>query len=316
VTLIAITPMGERETYDLTIDRSHSFVANGIVVHNTIPKHTAWAKRIRECYPAPPGYLVAERDYSQGELKVIACIANETTMIQAYRNGMDLHSITGGSIGNYTYEEMMAMKDSDDPAKVEIYEYMRQNGKAGNFGKIYGMGIDGFIAYALNDFGVTLTRQQSIDFDQSFFGTYTRLKPYHAAQIAFVKQHGYVRSPLGRIRHLPLIKSNRQDLRAQAERQAINSPTQATLTDMMIWAFAESQTQLGQLYEDNLIIPFGAVHDAGYDYLLEDRAVELAKMQQEIMENLPFNKVGWNPQLKFTADVKLGPDMANLKKVK
>src|SRR6185295_9889753 len=70
----------------------------------TIPKHTKWAKRIRRCFPAPPGYVVVERDYSQGELRVIACIADETNMIAAYRQGKDLHAKTAGPFRGYDYD--------------------------------------------------------------------------------------------------------------------------------------------------------------------------------------------------------------------
>jgi DNA polymerase I-like protein with 3'-5' exonuclease and polymerase domains len=282
----------------------------------TIPKHTKWAKRLRECYICPPGYVMLERDYSQGELRVIACIANETNMIKAYLNGMDLHSITSARFAGYTYEEMMAWKKfpKGSPERIR-YEETRQLGKAGNFGKIYGMGIEGFMEYAWLNYGVRLTRQQSEDFESSFFGSYPILPKYHEQQRNFVKLHGYVRSPLGRIRHLPLIKSKNSGVRSKVERQAINSPTQATLSDMMLWAFAESQTQLADYYERKLILPFAAVHDAGYDYVAEDKAMEIAKLQTEIMENLPFKKIGWDPQLKFIADAKLGTDMAHLEEV-
>jgi DNA polymerase I-like protein with 3'-5' exonuclease and polymerase domains len=280
--------------------------------YQTIPKHTKWAKRLRECYIAPPGYRMLERDYSQGELRVIACIAGETNMIKAYREGMDLHAMTSGRFRGYSYEEMMQLKKTNK----ELYDEIRQLGKAGNFGKIYGMGIEGFMEYAWLNYGVRLTIEESQDFDSSFFGSYPILRKYHADQKAFVKQHGYVRSPLGRIRHLPLITSKDQATRAKVERQAINSPTQATLSDMMLWAFAESQIQLPEYYEKGWLMPFAAVHDAGYDYVIEDRAMEIAKLQTEIMENLPFHKVGWNPQLKFIADAKLGLDMAHLSEVK
>ena len=282
----------------------------------TIPKHTKWAKRIRACYIAPPGYLMSERDYSQGELRVIACLANEANMIAAYRQDMDLHSITSGKFAGYTYDEMMAMKNSSDPNIVKKWEEIRYMGKAGNFGKIYGMGAEGFISYAYLNYGVVLTLQQSTDFHNSFFGSYPRLLDYHRDQKAEAKKYKQVRGPLGRIRHLPLIDSPKQDVRAQAERNAINSPTQGTLSDMMIWAFSESQLQFPDLFESKQIMPFLACHDAGYDYVLEDKAEELVKLQVDVMQNLPFHKVGWNPQLQFMADAKLGVDMASLKAVK
>lgn len=299
-----IISLWERETYDLTIDRCHSFVANGIVVHNTLPKHTKWAKRLRECYVAPPGYVVVEMDYNQGELRVIACVANESTMIAAYRQNRDLHAITSGRFAGYSYDEMMALKKADK----EKFGAIRQLGKAGNFGLIYGMSADGFHVYAEGNYGVKLGPGEAGAFRNGFFDTYPGLPTYHKEYKAFARRHGYVRSPLGRIRHLPLINSPRREEVSKAERQAINSPIQSTLSDLLIWSVSDSVKD-GWNQEAPC---FGVCHDAGYRYVLEDRVEEHVKRAVHGMENLNLSKMGWTPQLQFTADAKVGPDMGNL----
>ncbi|KVR21713.1 hypothetical protein WK13_34815 [Burkholderia ubonensis] len=275
----------------------------------TIPKHTKWAKKLRRCFIAPPGYLILENDYSQGELKVIACVANEPTMIDAYLHGKDLHAITSGNFAGFTYEQMMAMKNSDDPEQVALYEATRQLGKAGNFGLIYGMSAEGFHAYAEANYGVTLKLTEAEDFRNGFFNTYKQLPVYHDNYKHLARTTGMVRSPLGRIRHLPLIKSPNRMVRSGAERQAINSPIQSTLSDMMLWTFALAHKN-GWTKE---CPAFGAVHDAKYTYIPEDNYEFYARREIELMENLPFEQVGWNPQLKFTADGKAGKNMADLK---
>jgi DNA polymerase I-like protein with 3'-5' exonuclease and polymerase domains len=277
----------------------------------TIPKHTVWAKLIRRCFTAPPGYFILENDYSQGELRVMACVANELTMIQAYLNDMDLHSVTSGRFAGYSYEEMMKMKNSADEAIVHIFEEIRQLGKAGNFGLIYGMSAGGFHAYAESNYGVKLGEGEAEKFRDGFFDTYTALPAYHEEYKAHARLHGYVRSPLGRLRHLPLIKTPNRQYRAQAERQSINAPIQSTLSDMMIWAIALAHKQ--GWFKDSPC--FGMVHDAKYTYIPQDNYLMYAKREQENMENLPFEQVGWKPQLKFTADGKFGLNMADLKKV-
>lgn len=307
-TIVSIEVVPAEETYDLTIEDSHSFVANGIVVHNTIPKHTFWGKRIRKCYTAPPGMLVLENDYSQGELKVMACLAHEDAMIKAYMNGMDLHVVTSGGVAGLSYEQMMALKKSDK----EKYDAIRQLGKAGNFGLIYGMGVDGFIEYARLNYGVALSYEEAEKFRTGFFNTYPMLIQYHKQYKAFAHKHGYVRGPMGRVRHLPLINSQRKDVQAQEERRSINSPVQGTLSDMMIWAIAE-QHKMGWF---DTTPCFGSIHDAGYYYIPEDNAEFYAKRTVQVMENLPFHKVGWNPQLKFTADAKIGKSMGELSELK
>lgn len=299
---------GECETFDLTIENSHSFVANSLIVHNTIPKHTKWAKAIRRCFPAPDGMLVLENDYSQGELKLMACVANEPTMIEAYLNGMDLHSVTSGRFAGYSYEQMMSMKASDDKAQVAIFEATRQLGKAGNFGLIYGMGANGFRNYAEANYHVKLSMAEAEEFRDGFFNTYTELPKYHQQYKMFASKFGFVRNPLGRIRHLPLINSRRQEISSKAERQAINAPIQGALSDLMIWTIGLAHSR-GYTKE---CPTFGNVHDATYSYLPEDRAYEYGQRMIELMENLPFHEVDWEPQLQFTADGKLGKNMAEL----
>lgn len=310
--IVSITPAGDCETFDLTIEGSHSFVANGVVVHNTIPKHSKWAILIRMCYIAPPGYFVLENDYSQGELRVIACLAHEQVMIQAYLQGQDLHALTGGRIAGYEYADMMAMKDSGDPAKVEIYERLRQMAKPMNFGLIYGMMAEGFRDYTYYNYGIPITLEEAHTSRNTFFETYSALPIYHRNIKQFAHTHGYVRSPLGRIRHLPLIDSPNWGKKSTAERQAINSPTQSTLTDMMVWGMALGH-QRGYTKEAPY---FGQVHDAGYTYIPQDNYLFHAKRQKDLMEQLPFETMGWNPQLTFPVDSKFGPSMGELQKVK
>lgn len=306
--IVHVEPMGEQDTFDLTIDNCHSFVANGVVVHNTIPKHTHWGKRIRRCYNAPPGMLVAEEDYSQGELKVMACLANEDVMIEAYLKKLDLHVVTSSFVAGLTYEEMMALKKTDK----DRYDAIRQLGKAGNFGLIYGMGIDGFIEYARISYGVIMDYDKAAEFHAGFFTRYPGLPNYHKAYKAFAHQHGYVMSPLGRRRNLPMINSKRGDIRSKDERRAVNAPVQSTLSDMMLWAIA-IQNDMGWFAESPC---FGAIHDASYFYVPEDNYEFYVKRSMDVMENLPFHKLGWTPQLKFTADGKAGKNMADLKEVK
>lgn len=274
----------------------------------TAPKHTTWGKRLRNCLVAPPGMLVAECDYSQGELKVIACLANEEAMIESYRNNLDLHVATSGFVAGLNYAEMMDLKKADK----EKYDALRQLGKAGNFGLIYGMGVDGFIEYARVQYGVTLTYAEAESFRTGFFQRYPALLTYHAVYKNFAKKHGYVRSPLGRVRNLPLIQSAFQEIRAQNERRAINAPVQGTLSDMMLWAIALQ----GQRYGYNICQPVTAIHDAGYYYVPEDHAEMWAGRIVDTMSTLPFERVGWSPQLTFTADAKIGPSFGNLKEVK
>lgn len=273
----------------------------------TIPKHRKWGKLIRRVFPAPPGYVVLESDYSQGELRVVACVANEPTMLQVYREGKDMHTMTAAKANGYDYVDMVALK-KENP---ELFEMLRQRAKPGNFGLLYGMGAEGFQIYARRNYGVIMTLQEAQDFRNAFFDSYGGLITYHEEYKAFARRYGFVRSPLGRVRHLPLIHSFNRSVASQAERQAINSPIQGCLSDMLLWAISLWSQQGYQ----KLAPVFGSIHDASYTYAPEDKADVWAKRMQETMENLPFEKVGWTPQLKFFADVKSGPNMGELHKL-
>jgi len=272
--------------------------------YQTIPKHTKWAKPLRTVYIPPPGYAILKLDSSQGEVRVTACVANEKTMLNAYKSGMDLHAITAAKLNNMTLEEFFALSQ-------EVQDELRFGGKAGNFGLIYGMGAAGFVAYARNTYGVVLTLEQAQDFHESFFELYTGLHPWHDESKAFARKHGYVRNPLGRIRHLPLINSKMSDIRAQAERQSINSPVQSCLSDMMLLAMVEIDRRYPDLWM------FGMTHDEVQTYVPVDDVMEWASRLKEVMENLPLHEFGWNPPLKFVADAEASEvNLAVCKKLK
>jgi len=274
----------------------------------TVPKHTKWSERIRRCYPAPPGHVIVERDYSQGELRVVACIADETNMIAAYKAGRDLHIETAAPFAGFTYETLSALEKTN-PHK---FEETRQLGKAGNFGLVFGMREDGFVNYARSNYGVELTREKAGEFRDAFFKRYPKLETYHEHAKRQALAHKAVRTPLGRVRHLPLIKSPHRETAAKAERQAINSPVQGTLTDMGLWAIAlEHQAGL------HSIAPcWGSCHDSILNYVPEDRVDEIVPRLLHQMEHLPFEQVGWSPQLKFVADAKVATNWGTLSKFK
>lgn len=262
----------------------------------TIPKHTRWAKALRSVYVCPPGMAILKLDYSQGELRVTACVANEKSMIQTYRKGIDLHLRTGALVNDITLEQALALKASKDPKDKDFIARVRQGGKAGNFGLIYGMSAAGFQNYARVAYGVTLTMTEAEKFRNAFFAEYPGLLDWHEQYRQIAHLHGHVRSPLGRIRHLPLINSRDRGLRAESERQAINSPIQSCLSDMMQWAMVE----LDRRYPDLWI--FSMTHDDLGMYVPEDEVTEWAIRCRDVLQNLPLHKLGWNPPLTFVAD--------------
>jgi DNA polymerase I-like protein with 3'-5' exonuclease and polymerase domains len=274
----------------------------------TIPKHTKWAKKLRRVFIAPPGYLILSNDFAQGELKIAACLSNEENMIAAYLRGIDLHAVTAAELAGYKLNDFMNLK-ALDPAK---FEAIRQLGKAGNFGLIYGMGPTGFQSYAYWTYGVTLTLEEATNHHSRFlYKLYPGLVKWHEKQRGLAHKYRQVVSPLGRIRHLPLISSTFREVASKQERRAINSPVQATLSDMSLWATA-LLWQMGALAKAPT---FGMVHDQNLRYVPEDNWEFYVKQSVGVMENLPFEKLGWTPQLRFTVDSEIGPNLGDLKKL-
>jgi DNA polymerase I-like protein with 3'-5' exonuclease and polymerase domains len=250
-----------------------------------IPKKTFWAKKIRKCFPAPPGKVMIQLDFSQGELRVVACVANEKAMIEAYEAGLDLHAVTGARLGGVPYDEFVAWKDAEDEKLAKMFEDLRQQAKAGNFGLLYGMGVEGFQAYAWANYGLRLTYAEAEKIRNDFFELYVGLTTYHDRQREMVRMREMVRSPLGRVRHLPMIRSWDREIKSRAERQAINSPIQSCLSDMMLWAIA----LIDDAYPEIEIV--GMIHDALVAYVPEQDAALWAGRAQEIMSNLPTRKL-------------------------
>jgi DNA polymerase I-like protein with 3'-5' exonuclease and polymerase domains len=287
----------------------------------TIPKHTRWAKRLRACYVPPPGMVFWESDFSQGELRIAACVAREANMIQAYATGMDLHGITGSETEGMGYEELMRLKKfaKGTPENDKAKE-VRQGGKAGNFGWLYGMspsGLDGhggFVAYAWQVYGVRVTAREAARAQDTFFGLWPALLDWHDRQRELARRHKFVRSPLGRIRHLPLIDSPDQQTRRKAERHAINSPVQATLSDLCIDAAARIEKELD--FTDEVLCVIGSTHDALYGYARAKDAHQNVSEVARCMANgrLP-ERFGWDHQLEFPCEIEIGEHWGSMEEM-
>lgn len=302
--ILSVLYVGDEETYDLTVEVDHSFVADGIVVHNTIPKRGDLAKKLRSAYIAPPGHQIVSLDYDQGELRVIACVADEQNMIEIYRNNGDLHKTTGMAVKRIDEAAFQALTD------VERSK-LRDSGKATNFGVVYDISAEGYCNFARKSYGVILDLEEGQSNIDAFFGKFTRLRPWHDRYRAHARKHGFTESPLGRRKNLPLVNSTIPYVRGRELRRAINNPIQGCLNDLMLYTMARVYQQRPDIWA------FGTIHDQGLFYVREETALEDALFIKDIMENLPLEQeFGWSPQVKFTAELKMGYVLSDLKKVK
>lgn len=275
--------------------------------YQTLIKHGRWVKYVRSCLVAPEGYVILKDDYEQGELKVCACVTGDETMLTAYKSGIDLHLKTGAAMNHIELSKAIELRRSKDPAVAELIGRVRQGGKVGNFGLIYQISPEGLVHYAWSTYGVRLTIHEARVFKKAFFELYPSIATWHVAIVAQARRNGQVESPLGRVRHLPLINSRQGGVRGLAERQAINSPIQSTLTDMKVLGMVE----LSRRYPD--LWMFGFTHDETQYYVPENEVDLWASRIKEVNENLPLHEFGWQPQLKFTVELQAGPDLASCK---
>lgn len=250
---------------------------------------------IRKCLGAPPGYLMLRIDYSQIELRVAAHYSQDPRMMQAYRNGEDLHSLTASQIAGLDLIEFMRRYKEGDEEMAK----MRKNAKPVNFGFLFGMFPDKFIQYAKDEYGVIFTLKQAEAYREAYFRAYAGLLPWHEEQIAFVREHSYVRSFIGRVRHLHDIKALDWLKQKEAERQAINSPVQGLASDFILMSSIEIDKELPSTTlvsyrgrPTRRLLPecrlSGLVHDEMLYIVKEDKVDYWKNKIIELMENPPL----------------------------
>lgn len=232
---------------------------------------------MRTCFGAPPGWRFIEADYSQVELRIAAMLAHDTTLLRIFATGGDPHLTTASQVTGLTPAQVL---ESDATGKTEH----RKKAKAVNFGFLYRMGAKKFVEYARDNYGVDVTQEEAERVRKRFYALYSRLLPWHDRQVRLARKYGWVHSPIGRIRHLPTVQSSDDSLRADAERQAINSPVQSFASDLMLMSLVRLESEF--LATRTRVV--GTVHDAILFEAREDYAEEAAARIKEVMEDMAY----------------------------
>lgn len=247
---------------------------------------------VRGVFGAPPGWSFIEADYSQVELRVVAYLSRDRTMLHLYKTGADIHTATAASV--LGIPESQVSKDD------------RKKAKAVNFGFVYGMGWRKFISTAFEKYNAVFTEEEARAVRAAFFEHFSGLQPWHAKQRRLVNEYGRVQSPIGRIRHLPDIYSPDEGVRAEAERQAINSPVQSFGSDMAVLAMVEINKKFRQEKIKGHCI--GLVHDAINFEIRDDHVGRALPIIKDTMEDVrPLEKkFGIHVDVPIVADLKVG----------
>jgi DNA polymerase I-like protein with 3'-5' exonuclease and polymerase domains len=244
------------------------------------PKRGDAAKRYRKMFVAPPGWVLVDADLSQIELRGAAYLANERTMIDYFRKGVDLHAATAARVIGKSIKQFLAM-DKD------FVGLQRFRAKAVNFGFLYGMWWRKFMSYAKTQYGVDYTEREAEAVRQAFFDLYPDLEDWHRNVGEIITRDGGIRSPLGRMRHLPSVYSNDESVAKAAIRKGINAPNQSFASDLGLIA-------IGMLHEAGIDIEkfriIGFVHDDIITMARVEYAVLAARTLRKYMQNVPLKE--------------------------
>lgn len=228
-----------------------------------IPVRTKEGKRLRKYFIAPSGRVLCDADYSQIELRVLASIANDENMINAFSGGTDIHTATAAQVFGMP-EEMITPE-------------LRSRAKAVNFGIVYGIG-----AFSLSkDIGVT--RAEADRYIKNYLASYPSVAAYMENTIEQAKKTGYVTTYYGRRRYLPELSNSNGNLRAFGERVARNAPIQGTAADIIKIAMIRVYERLKAEQPDARLIL--QVHDELIVECNEENAEKVCGMLEYEMEN-------------------------------
>ncbi len=235
-----------------------------------IPIRTELGKEIRRAFiPSRQDYLILSADYSQIELRIMAHLSEDPTMIENFKKNLDIHAATASLIFHIPVEE--------------VTPDHRRKAKEINFGIIYGMSEYGLASR------LGITTDEAKEFIADYFATYPKIGEFMQRMIAEARKKGYVQTMLGRRRYLPEIRNQNRQIREFAERTAINTPIQGSAADLIKKAMIEVQT-----YIERNNIPARMllqVHDELVFEVKESEAEKFAEKVRTIMDNAMKLKV-------------------------
>jgi DNA polymerase-1 len=268
-------------SYGMAIAQTGRLSSNDPNLQN-IPVRTEEGRKIRAAFMADKGNKLVSLDYSQIELRVVAHVAGEEALIEAFRDGQDIHAMTASQVFNVPIEGM-------DPM-------MRRNAKAINFGIIYGISAFG-LANNLN-----IGRDEARDYIAAYFERYPAIKRYMEDTREEAKEAGHVDTIFGRRIHLRGIKDKNQAVRGFAERQAINAPIQGAAADIIKRAMIRVPDALAKHdFQSKMLLQ---VHDELLFEAPEGEVDNLIEVMRDVMENAAAPAV--NMSVPLVADAGVG----------
>ena len=250
-----------------------------------IPVRSELGSELRKMFVAAPGHLLIDADYSQIELRILACISGDEAMQEAFRSGEDIHTVTASQVFHVPPDQ--------------VTSEMRRKAKAVNFGIVYGIS-----RFALaEDIGVS--RKEADEYMNRYFERYSGVRRYMDSIVEQAKRNGFVSTILGRRRYLPELQSPVYNIRAFGERVALNAPIQGASADLIKLAMIHVFRRLKQEnLRSKLILQ---IHDELVIESPKEETDAVRKLLKEEMEQVQSLAVP------LIAEVGIGPDWASAK---
>ncbi len=242
-----------------------------------IPVRTAEGKEIRRVFVPEEGYTFVDADYSQVELRILASLSGDEKLIAAYKNAVDVHTLTASEVFHVPIEE--------------VTPEMRRNAKAVNFGIVYGIS-----AFGLGE-GLSISRKEANEYINKYFESYPKVREYLESSVAHAKENGYVTTYFGRIRPIPELKSSNFMQRSFGERIAMNSPIQGTAADIMKIAMNRVDEALKGM-KSRIVLQ---VHDELLIETAENELEEVMALVKDCMEHAADLPVSLSVEVKSGA---------------
>ncbi len=229
-----------------------------------IPIRTPLGRSIRKAFIVPKGYTLLSADYSQIELRVVASLSGDKEMTRIFNNGEDIHRTTASFIHDVPVEK--------------ITKDMRSSAKEVNFGVLYGMGVYGLSSRT------GITREKAKEFIDRYYTAFEGVKKYLDDVLVITRALGYSETLFGRKRYIPEINSTLAQVRAAAERTAINMPVQGTAADLMKLGMITIHHELGKISPESKMLM--QVHDELVFEVPNNDVERVAKFVKSAMEGV------------------------------
>ena len=244
-----------------------------------IPVRTDLGAEIRKMFIPEPGHVLVDADYSQIELRVLAHIADDAVMQEAFSGGMDIHTVTASQVFGVPSEEVTALQ--------------RRHAKAVNFGIVYGIS-----EFSLAD-DIGVSRYEAKAYIDNYLSNYRGVRDYMRRVVADARDSGYTKTLYGRRRQIPELKSTNFNIRQGAERIALNTPIQGTAADLIKMAMIRVDRALADKFpgarlilqvHDELIVECPEAIADGVAALVSEEMQHVASLRVPLLAEAQYGK--------------------------